>query len=214
MSQKRYIVIIKLPGSGGLLPQAEDDSHCFPRSTNCENSFDQEMSSIWIIWQILSNLVQQNLNQEDNQALLTPSKICLIGGETKKNGLKHSLTHQKMSKCCIRCRKGCFFSTDWARQTTRTGWRSDDHELKNDSVMPWWIWIYESMPSEICTAKWTIIILELTKQPWNKELLFMSKNTIAIDYNECMPILQNVTSQHEIYSELVIQISNSMVKTR
>jgi hypothetical protein len=46
MSQKRYIVIIKLPGSGGLLPQAEDDSHCFPRSTNCENSFDQEMSSI------------------------------------------------------------------------------------------------------------------------------------------------------------------------
>ena len=45
MSQKRYIVIIKLPGSGGLLPQAED-SHCFPRSTNCENSFDQEMSSI------------------------------------------------------------------------------------------------------------------------------------------------------------------------
>ena len=42
----------------------------------------------------------------------------------------------------------------------------------------------------------------------------MSKNTIAIDYNECMPILPNVTSQHEIYSELVIQISNSMVKTR
>ena len=29
MSQKRYIVIIKLPGSGGLLPQAEDDSQVY-----------------------------------------------------------------------------------------------------------------------------------------------------------------------------------------